>query len=225
MSTGPHVAMLHTGGPPTTEARHPEAGTHPRVSALEAIGARASVRSYQYREVDDAIVLGLLKAAVRAPIALEREPWAFVIVQDRVLLRRISNRAKDLWAAELRSRSMGSASREAAAPSRAPEHGEAELNLFHNAGTLIVVGARSNDPYADAECWLAAENLMIAASAWGLGTCIIGAAVSVLGDPEIRTELGVSSAFRPIVPVVIGYPKDRPTPKARRDPEIVSWRR
>jgi len=217
--------MLRTGGPPTTEARSPLAGSLPRVSAFEAIEGRASVRSFQYRDVEDTVLLGLLRAAVRAPIALEREPWAFAIVQDRVLLRRISNRAKDLWAAESRHRSYGSGPSESPGDRPAPEHGDAEVNLFHNAGTLVVVGARSNDPYADSECWLAAENLMIAATASGLGTCIIGAAVSALSDPAIRAELGVSTAFRPIVPVVVGYPRDRPVPKNRRDPDIVVWRR
>ncbi|HTT25478.1 MAG TPA: nitroreductase family protein [Thermoplasmata archaeon] len=213
--------MLRTGGPSTTEQLGPSAGADRRMSALEAIAGRTSVRSFQYREVEDALLLGFLKAAVRAPIALERETWAFLIVQDRVLLRTISNRAKDLWAAEAQSRGVPSANRGGGAG----EHGDAERSIFHNAGTLVVVGARSNDPYADAECWLAAENLMIAATALGLGTCLVGAAVSALSDPSIRSALGVSPAFRPIVPIVVGYPRDRPTPKVRRDPDIVAWRR
>jgi nitroreductase len=217
--------MLRTGGPPTTEVRNPLPGHGGRMSALEAIEGRTSVRTFQYREVEDAVLLGLLRAAVRAPKALEKEPWAFAIVQDRVLLRKISNRAKDLWAAEARTRSYGTEAGSRAPPSAPPEHGEAELNVFHNAGTLVIVGARSNDPYADSECWMAAENLMIAATALGVGTCLIGAAVSALSDASIRSELGVSPAFRPIVPLVLGYARDRPSPTARRDPDIVAWRR
>jgi nitroreductase len=217
--------MLRSSGPPPSGSQHAPAGVPLRLGAIEAIQARTSVRAYQYREVEDSVILGLLQAAVRAPIALEREPWAFVIVQDRVVLRTISNRAKDLWAAEARQRAYRTGPADTPTARAGAGHGEAELNIFHNAGTLIIVGARSNDPYADSECWLAAENLMIAAAALGLGTCVIGAAVSALSDAAIRSELGVPTAFRPIVPLVVGHPKDRPMPKSRREPEIISWRR
>jgi nitroreductase len=217
--------MLHPGGPPTPQERSAPGNTRGRMSAIEAIGARSSVRSFQYRELEDAVLLGLLRSAVRAPIALEREPWAFAIVQDRVMLRRISNHAKELWATEARTRNPGAATSAGDRTHGPVVVGVAEINLFHNAGTLVIVGARSNDPYADAECWMAAENLMIAATAFDLGTCVIGAAVSALSDPVIRAEIGVSTSFRPIVPIVIGYPQDRPTPSPRRDPDIVTWRR
>jgi nitroreductase len=193
------------------------------MSALEAIEGRTSVRSFQYREVDDALLLSVLKAAVRAPLAVDREPWAFAIVQDRVLLRRISDRAKELWNAEMHRREASSSPDGARPSSRGIP--PAETNLFHNAGTLVIVGARSNEPYAEVECWLAAENLMIAATALGLGTCVIGAAVSALSDPTLRSEIGISSTFRPIAPIILGHPRDRPAPTPRREPDVVAWRR
>jgi hypothetical protein len=48
------------------------------------------------------------------------------------------------------------------------------FNLFYDAGTLIVVCRRMAGAFADADCWLAVENLMLAATARGLGSCCIG---------------------------------------------------
>jgi len=48
------------------------------------------------------------------------------------------------------------------------------FSVFYDASTLIVIGARHPDPFAIADCWLAAENLMLAACALRLGSCCIG---------------------------------------------------
>jgi hypothetical protein len=42
-----------------------------------------------------------------------------------------------------------------------------------------------------ADCWLAPENLMLAACAKGLGACVIGLAVSALSTPEWKAELKI----------------------------------
>lgn len=44
-----------------------------------------------------------------------------------------------------------------------------------------------------ADCWLAAENLMLSACALGLGTCCIGSAIPALNSPEAKSELGISA--------------------------------
>jgi nitroreductase len=50
--------------------------------------------------------------------------------------------------------------------------------VFYDA--LIVIGARRRGPVVVADCWLAAENLMLAVCALGPGTCCIGSAVPAL---------------------------------------------
>ncbi|MFX8160667.1 nitroreductase family protein, partial [Acinetobacter baumannii] len=55
-----------------------------------------------------------------------------------------------------------------------------DFNVFYNAGTLIVIYGKPMGPFVVADCWLAAENLMLAACAMGLGTCVIGLAVAAL---------------------------------------------
>ena len=60
-----------------------------------------------------------------------------------------------------------------------------------DAGTLVVICRKPDGRYAEADCWLAAENFMLAACAKQLGTCCIGFAVPVLNVPDIKREVGI----------------------------------
>ena len=64
------------------------------VSILDAIHQRRSTRTYTKERVPRALITRLLDAAVHAPTAMHREPWAFVVVQNPALLERICERAK-----------------------------------------------------------------------------------------------------------------------------------
>jgi nitroreductase len=54
-----------------------------------------------------------------------------------------------------------------------------------------VICGKPIGPFVAADCWLAAENLMLAATAHGLATCPIGFALAALGDREVKAELGI----------------------------------
>jgi nitroreductase len=43
--------------------------------------------------------------------------------------------------------------------------------FFYGASALVVIGAGERGRYTEADCWLAAANLMLAACAAGLGSC------------------------------------------------------
>jgi nitroreductase len=193
------------------------------VGALDAIYRRRATRAFTPAPVPDATVHELLRAAVHAPTAMHVEPWAFAIVQDRALLARISDRAKQLAATP-----RGDGHRELA---REPQSRLAALlsdprfNIFYDASTLIVICAKQAGAFATADCWLAAENLMLAATALGLATCPIGFAVMALGDPELAAEVGIPAGVMPIAPIIVGVPAGQPPPPSRREPEIVCWRR
>ncbi len=64
-----------------------------KLDTLAAIHQRRAVRSYAPQKIDKATIEQLLDAAVHAPTAVHREPWAFVVIQSRDRLRRYSDRA------------------------------------------------------------------------------------------------------------------------------------
>jgi len=98
-----------------------------------------------------------------------------------------------------------------------------EFNIFYNAGTLIVICGATSAPFAIADCWLAAENLMLAAQALGLGTCVIGSALGALNLPDVRAELGIPSEFAAIAPIIVGVPSGGTPATSRKDARILFW--
>ena len=97
------------------------------------------------------------------------------------------------------------------------------FNIFYGASTLVVIGAGERGRYTEADCWLAAENLMLAACEAGLGSCCIGFAIPVLNTPEVKAELGLPAAGVAVAPVIVGYASAEPSSVPRNDPNIVSW--
>ena len=191
----------------------------PSMTVGAAIERRRSVRAYKGDPVDRSTVEALLAAAVRAPTAVHAEPWAFVVVQDREALRRLSDRAKPLFVGEVRRAQLDRGGHALDAFERP------DFNVFYDAGTLIVIGDLSGAPFAAADCWLAAENLMLAACAMGLGSCVIGSAVAALNLPEVKRELEIPEAYSAIAPIIVGVPTHDAPGTPRRPPRVLAWRR
>ena len=184
---------------------------------LGVLYERRAVRSYTDEALDRPMVEALLDAAIQAPTAMHQEPWSFVVVQDRSRLRDWSDRAKAMSRAHERL-----ADPPATAPGRGPLSDPA-FNIFYDAGTLIVVCRKIAGAYAEADCWLAAQNLMLAATANGLGSCCIGLAVSVLNEPDVKQALGIPPAGAAVAPIIVGVSRGVPTPVGRQPAQVLSW--
>lgn len=188
------------------------------MTPMDAINARRSVRSYEPHRLDRAVINALLEAAVRAPTAVHEEPWVFVIVQDSNTLKRLSDLAKGLFVEEAHRTHLDRGGHALDIFSKP------EFNIFYNAGTLIVICGKPVGPFVVADCWLAAENLMLAACAIGLGTCVIGSAASALNTPEGRAELGIPAEILAIAPIIVGVPSGEAPPTSRKEPLILTWK-
>ena len=189
-----------------------------QMSIMEAIYGRRSVRSYTPKRLDQATIRTLLDAAVWAPTAVHEEPWAFVIVQDMAVLKNLSDRAKKIFAAEAPRTHPDQASR------LLDVLAQPDFNIFYNAGTLIIICARPKGPFVVADCWLAAENLMLAACAMGLGSCVIGFAVPALNTPEIKAELGIPADCTAIAPIIVGVSSGETPRTTRKEADILAWK-
>ncbi len=184
---------------------------------FETMLARHSVRAYAPVELDRKTVQTLLEAAVRAPTAMHEEPWAFLVIQDRQVLRQLSARAKPLFIEWLHRshQAVGHA---------LDAFSDPDFNLFHGAGTLIVICAKPSGPFVEADCWLAAENLMLAACAMGLGSCVIGSAVAALNTPVMKEMLHIPTEYNAVAPIIVGVPDGETAATSRKEPLILGWK-
>ncbi len=192
--------------------------TENAMSEKDAIYNRRAVRDYLPNKVDKKLIQILLDAAVHAPTAMHEEPWGFVIIQDKNLLNRLSDSAKTIFMNELHG-SMVPQTRHMQEILHQPE-----FNVFYNASTLIVIYSKFQGKFVDADCWLAAENLMLTACANGLGTCVIGFAVPALNSQQWKNELNIPQDMIAIAPIIVGFPASETPPVPRKPPEVITWK-
>lgn len=190
----------------------------------DMIASRRSIRSYASTPVTEGSIRSLLHAAVQAPTAMHAEPWLFTIVQDRSALKRYSDRAKSSLLEQQQPR-LHDPVQTASSSTFLKALADPAFNIFYNAGAVILIGARLTSPFSTADCWLAAENLMLAAPALGLGTCCIGSALVVLNSPEIKAELTIPPDVTVVVAMTVGVPAETSPPSHRNPPVILSWKK
>jgi len=174
----------------------------------EAISGRRSVREYSAQPVDKETIDRLIEAAVAAPSAVNEQPCTFTVVRDQVLLDRISQAAKAHMLAKPQSAHFRT------------HLSDPKFQIFYHAPVLLLISAAKQGPWIVEDCALAAENLMLAAYADGLGSCWIGFAQSYLATPEGKQVLGLPEAWVPVAPIIVGHPKAVPPPVPRNKPEV-----
>lgn len=179
---------------------------------MDVIAERRSVRHFEDTSVDRLMIHTLINAAIEAPSAMNRQPWAFCACLDRKRIDELANGAT-AWLLEN--------------PRQAPEDlslhhmvSNPEFAIFHHAPALLIVLATSSASQAAEDCCLAAQNLMLAARNAGLGTCPIGLARPWLDLTSTKLELGVPETYRAIVPIVLGHPTAWPESPGRKPAEI-----
>lgn len=176
------------------------------MSILDTLRDRRSVREYKRETLPRPSIETLVRAATLAPSAMDEQPWHFTIVQNQALLDSISDGAK----AHVLSSGLTMPE-----PMRAMLQDHA-YQIFYHAPALIVISAPENLPFAVEDCALAAENLMLAAAAEGLGSCWIGFAQLFLRTEAGSSLLGLPHGLRCVAPIIVGRPAAMPPPVARR---------
>jgi nitroreductase len=178
----------------------------------EAIFGRRSTREYTTETVDEQIIRRLINAAAHAPSAVNQQPWTFTVIRDQGLLDRVSREAKACMLTKMPARTQS-------------EHFHSMLNdpdfqIFYHAPALILISGSTQGQWIVEDCALAAENLMLAAYAEGLGTCWIGFAQSFLNTPDGKNAFGLPAECAPVAPIIVGHPKSVPVPVPHKAPEI-----
>lgn len=82
--------------------------------------------------------------------------------------------------------------------------------LFHSATAVILVGGRSGAACPQEDALLAVQNMLLGAHAMGLGTCLIGFAVSAIERaPSLKDFLNIPRAESIYASIAVGFPDER----------------
>ncbi|MCR4391985.1 MAG: nitroreductase family protein [Candidatus Acetothermia bacterium] len=171
------------------------------MDVTEAIKRRRSVRKYTGDPVTEDDVRTVLTAAIWAPSAGNAQPWRFIVVRDRAL----------------REGLVGAA------------HGQ---RFLAEAPLVIVVcadllraqrayGERGVTLYCLQDTAAAIQNMLLAATSLGLGSCWVGA----FDEAKASELLGLPSGLRPVALIPLGRFKEPSPPRERRPlTEVVEYR-
>lgn len=150
---------------------------------LETIYQRKSVRSYTDQPVSVESLTTLVKAGMAAPTGMNRQPWEFMVLQDKETMTKLS---QNLQYAKM---------------------------LKDAQAAIIVIGNPEKSPYWYLDCAAAAQNILLAAESLGLGAVWTLAYPSEERMNTIITALSIPSPYKPLCLIPIGYPKGPQTPK------------
>jgi nitroreductase len=184
---------------------------------LDAIYRRRADRAYSPQGVTRTEIEGVLEAAIMAPSAMNAQPWAFVVLEGQRELARYAKEGRDLLVQTAADQPSATEPNEFLQKVSAPD-----FELFHQAPAVIVIYA--TNAHAVAECFLAAQNLMLAAWAMGLGTCPIGLAQPLFSQERVKVELKIPPSWTPALAIALGHPSAETTPTPRRAALVVTWR-
>ncbi|MGQ9550874.1 MAG: nitroreductase family protein [Candidatus Bathycorpusculaceae bacterium] len=159
------------------------------MDVFEAIKGRRSVRKYKLDNVPNEVIEKILDAARWAPSGSNLQPWRFIVIRDRNLVELVRK----------------------VSPGYLGEAPLAILVCSDKERAYRVGGILGRDYLSVSDCSMAVENMLLAAYALGLGTCV----VKSFSHTAIRELLEIPEGIEPELLVIMGYPAHTPTPPAR----------
>jgi coenzyme F420-0:L-glutamate ligase / coenzyme F420-1:gamma-L-glutamate ligase len=194
--------------------------------------SRRSVRRFAERAVGRDDLLRVLEAARWAPSNHNRQPWRFVVLEERREILELAEGIRAGLCEKLKSLPAIAAGYAEELTSYATFFDQAPVLLLvlHkrpiSISNALLTGVSqpalvSGEPLSVA---MAVQNLLLAAQALGLGTCVLTAPLLV--EEVVMTHLRVPPGYEPTCLVALGFPLEDPPPPRRKSIEqIVEFRK
>lgn len=180
----------------------------------ELLIKRRSIRNYEDKAVSSDVIKQVIKESTYAPSSGNEQPWKFIVVNDKTLMKKISDEAKKniLKRIELNPDDYAKKYEKMLSNER--------YHIFYNAPSVVFILGEKNLKNVKINCALAASYFMMSAASRGLGTCWINFA-TVIQSPELLNQLGITKNHDIVAPITIGYPAEIPNMPSRKEPEIL----
>ena len=182
-----------------TACSNQQKSTSEKMDAIEVILTRTSVRTYLDKKVEPEKIDVLLKAAMAAPSAVNKQPWAFIVITDRDKLNTL---AESLPHAKMLTK----------APLAIVVCGDLSKGLEGNALNYWVQDVSA-----------ASENLLLAAHALGLGAVWTGVYPLMERVNDVSRILELPRHIVPLNVIPVGYPAGETAPKDKWNPENIHY--
>lgn len=164
------------------------------MDTFETILTRRSIRQFTSKTIDEELQKKLLQSAMQAPSARNTQAWQFVVIDDRQILREISNFHP--YADMLKQ-----------APLAIAVCGDFQLE--------------ESVDYLALNCATATQNILLAAHSFGLGAVWLAIYPRKQRIKDLRNLLDLPDDIIPISLVAMGYPLETKGAVDRFNPERI----
>jgi nitroreductase len=172
---------------------------------ISTILKRRSVRAFQPDPVGQVELDQMLEAGRYAPSAMNQQPWNFTAIRNPELLRKLEEHCVGAFL-----ESTNEALREVAK--------QEGFSVFYHAPLMVIISGDPGAIAAQYDCTLAMENMMLAATSLGIGSCWTHAIMMFHATEKgkaIFRQIGLDfpEGYQPYAAAVFGWPTE-PYPEA-----------
>ena len=155
-------------------------------TTFSLIKTRRSVRKYTDQPISESDLKKILEAGRWAPSGANLQPWRFIVIQDKDLIKQIG---EFCYFGLIKSRHVSEA-----------------------ATVIIICGdSRSMGNTWEKDCMIAGTNMTLMAAALEIGSCWIGA----FNESEIKRLISIPDYLKVIALISLGYASHPVTPPPR----------
>jgi len=181
--------------------------THKKNSTVETIMNRRSIRSYKAEQIKQEELDIILECGINAPSARNLQPWAIRVIQSEDMINELNHDYNNF----MKKASLTASSN------------TSENHVLFGAPTFILIAGDTSKAYAQNDCGMLAQNMLLAAESMGIGTCVLGGIVRFINSPQgnyFRKKLDLPNNYQLFIGIVMGYKNEYPSAKPREKTKI-----
>jgi nitroreductase len=178
---------------------------------FDVVTTQRAMRRLKPDAIPDDVVRRIMDAAICAPSGGNRQNWSFLVVRDPAKRARLGELYREAWGELMKVPYYASASKEpASSPAGKMLASARHLGEHLGEAPVIVLACVALDPgvkaslTTGASIYPAIQNIMLAARALGIGSCIT--TIHRFRDAQVKELLGIPAEIETAALIPLGYP-------------------
>ena len=174
------------------------------MSLGEAMFTQRAIRRFKPDPIPDEVIRDIMEAAIRAPNGGNTQQWHFIVVQEAETRRKLAEFYHEAWWAKRKDAGINGP--EDIPPGKSPMRSAMRLaNEIGNAPLMVLICATAEGSGAAGSVIPAAQNMLLAARAFGVGGTIT--TLHPVVTERVHELFGIPETAQVVYCIPMGYPR------------------